>query len=348
MTKPPGKNSVVAKDNSIIGAIAKFDLSELRLVHYCISYYDSRSSDNRTFEATVQDFKNIFPITTKDAYAVIRRAVIGVNSKPLILDDPKKTSLWTWFSGFEYFKGEGRFKFKITPEIIPYLLGLKDTFTRYRLKNVSLFRLAATWKLYENLKRWEAAREWSVSLDELKILLGVAGKYPRWSSFKQRVIDPAVDEVNEQSDLEVSWEKEKRGRRVVGIVFFIDQRQPDDVINIQNPKEGLLKALLDNGVHTKTAKNYVTKLYQMDKVADALQKVPKIKANWEKAERPCPLQKYVLGAIKTEFFQQRLFDDDQPVDEPEHKEALECWQGFNQRNKTCKVRERGQLEPVDN
>ena len=340
MRTKPDHNSVVAKSNSIIDKLAKFELSELRLIAYCLAHYDSRTEQNRTFTATTSDLKKIFPINEKSAYRVIRKTVLSLAKKPAEFTEGKTIKLYHWFSGMEYQTDTGTFTFRVSSEMQPYLLGLKGTFTRYRLKDVYQFRAASTWKLYENVKRYEAIRSWSVELDELKLLLGVAGKYPKWYEFQRRIIAPAVDEINKQSDLEVSWEKEKRGRRVVGIVFFIDQRQPDDVINIENPKEALLKSLLDYGVHGKSTKDYVVKLDRLGRTTDALKRLPKIKSSWEKAGRPCSLQQYVLGAIRNEFIQKKLFDDE-PEGGPNHKEALECWLGFQKSGKPCKVRERG-------
>lgn len=71
--------SIVAKDNSLVGLLAKFELSELRLIAFCLAHYDSRTNNNREIEARVDDLKEIFSMTTKDAYSIVRRAVIGIN-----------------------------------------------------------------------------------------------------------------------------------------------------------------------------------------------------------------------------------------------------------------------------
>jgi len=46
---------------------------------------------------------------------------------------------------------------------------------------------ATTWKLHELLKRWVSAKKWSMGLDELRLLLGVAGRYPRWDNLKNKL-----------------------------------------------------------------------------------------------------------------------------------------------------------------
>jgi len=62
-------------------------------------------------------------------------------------------------------------------------------------------------------------------LDDLRNRLGVpSGKLPRWSNFKQKVLDQAVSEVNQLSGLEVSYEAIKRGRRVDRVALTWTQR----------------------------------------------------------------------------------------------------------------------------
>ena len=175
MENKPNQNSVVAKHNDLIGQMAKFELSELRLIAYCLAHYDSRKEDNCTFRARVEDFTELFPIDSSNAYRVIRQTMLSLGKKPLEFKEGSECHYWNWFSGFTYNEGNGEFKFKITPEIQPYLLKLEGTFTRYRLRDVYQFRAASTWKLYELLKQWVTKKKWDVDLNELRLLLGVAG-----------------------------------------------------------------------------------------------------------------------------------------------------------------------------
>jgi len=57
-------------------------------------------------------------------------------------------------------------------------------------------------------------------LDDLRRRLGVEpGKLERWIHFKQRVLDPAIAEVNHISGLAISYELVKTGRKVTAIVM---------------------------------------------------------------------------------------------------------------------------------
>ena len=53
-----------------------------------------------------------------------------------------------------------------------------------------------------------------IDLDKLRDLLGSGDSYPSWSAFRQKVLDRAVDDVNDNSDFRVVYETKKRGRGV--------------------------------------------------------------------------------------------------------------------------------------
>ena len=72
----------------------------------------------------------------------------------------------------------------------------------------------------------KAERFIQISLDDLKEVLSIRNnEYARWSHFKQRVLDPAVDEINTnsmQSTFKVEYETvTAKKRKVAGVKFFL-------------------------------------------------------------------------------------------------------------------------------
>lgn len=327
----PDHNSVVAKSNNLIAQMAKFNLSELRLIAYCLAHYDSRSLHNRAFTARVDDLVKLFPIDEKSAYAVVRQAMLNLGKKPLEFIEGKKHHYWNWFSGFTYDVGTGEFEFKITEEIQPYLLKLEGNFTPYRLSDVYQFKSASTWKLYELLKQWVKKRSWDIDLEELRLLLGVYGKYPLWNDLNRWLLTPAVAEINELSDIKVNFTKVKRGRSVVGLVWTITPKKrgedESNTIDIKSPQILLCEELVKIGVAAKTAENYARKAENNGKADHILSKLPKIIKRAKK-----PKQKYVLGAITDELRQQSLYPD-QEAQAVAYREAVKC---FADRGGKCK------------
>lgn len=295
-------NSVVTKTNELIENLAKFSLSELRLISFCLSHYDARKPENRTITARVEDLADIFVMDKKSAYGVVRAAMLSINNKPYeYLGDDDYEYFENWFTGFGYKKGEGKFKFRISPDMQPHLLGLAGSFTSFRLKDVYRFKSPTAWKLYENLARWRTAGRWPVKLDELKHSLGIAGKYSRWDSFKERVIDPSLEEINAHTDIKVEYTTEKDGRPVVGLVFLIDKKVDPEIINLSSREEEIYKLLLGHGMKTKTAQEYARKVNASDRADIIISKLPGMAERARNSKDNT--QKYFTGALRLELNQ---------------------------------------------
>ena len=64
-------------------------------------------------------------------------------------------------------------------------------------------------------------------------MLDLGDKYPRVNSLRQRVLDPALAEINKHTDLRVVMTPERKGRTVIGFYFDITQ---DDQIPLDLPE----------------------------------------------------------------------------------------------------------------
>lgn len=319
---PPTHNAVVTKRNALLPKLAKMELSELRLLSYCLAHYDSRPGTEEKFHqqtrveftATVKDLLSIFSyMDEKSAYAVVRKAVKGINSKPFeetytMPDGDEVEVLFYWFSGFRYYKKKGEFTFSLSPDIVYDVLDQNRTFTRFRLKDVYQFRSSITWKLYELLKQWAVAGRWSVDLDELRMSLGIPGKYPTWTNIKQWVLDKSIKEINEQSDIAVKYEKKKRVRAVTGIVFFINSKEAEAKAN--DPKliatvgdtNRDVRLLMGEGLNQANAE-HLSRL-AADANKDLSVFLDRVVARYEAKsddERPASKQAYIYKALYSEF-----------------------------------------------
>ena len=98
-------------------------------------------------------------------------------------------------------------------------------------------------RLYEILKSYEYQHKKVFEIEELKRLLS-AEKYILFSDIKKRVLDLAMREINDLSDINVTYESIKEGRKFEKIEFSIklkkdlDERlstwaKIDEVINVK-------------------------------------------------------------------------------------------------------------------
>jgi plasmid replication initiation protein len=141
---------------------------------------------------------------------------------------PKLKKLETrWISSIGYFPEEGKIALCFAQNILPYLSGLKGTFTKYELKHVGNMNSVYAIRLYELLMQWKSAGKREIAIDWLKKQFQIENLYPDMHNFKKRVINPAVKEINEHSNFSVSWEQRKTGRKVTHLTFTFAEKQPE-------------------------------------------------------------------------------------------------------------------------
>ncbi len=65
----------------------------------------------------------------------------------------------------------------------------------------------------------------SISIEDFRFMLDLGTRYKQFNDLLKRVIEPSVDEINEQSDLKVTATPQKTGRKFTHIKFTIKQKQ---------------------------------------------------------------------------------------------------------------------------
>ena len=74
--------------------------------------------------------------------------------------------------------------------------------------------------------QWKSTGKREVEIDWLKKQLQLDDSYERMNNFKARVIDPAINDINKNSNYNVSWTQRKTGRRVTHLTFQFSEKLP--------------------------------------------------------------------------------------------------------------------------
>jgi radical SAM superfamily enzyme YgiQ (UPF0313 family) len=108
----------------------------------------------------------------------------------------------------------------VEPEIKPLLLQLQKNFTAYELQNVVRLGVYPI-RIYELLKQYEHIGFRVLTIEQLKKMFELTNEYPRFSNFYQKIIQPAIKEINLHTDLKViDVERKKEGKNVVALKFI--------------------------------------------------------------------------------------------------------------------------------
>ncbi|EPY98808.1 replication initiation protein [Mannheimia haemolytica] len=230
-----GTNLVVVKANSLIEASYRLSIDEVRILALTIGTMDPMSNQ-KIFDFTVADFVREFPeISMDNAYKQIQAAIKRIYERSVRTEDSNGVTEFRWVSSRTYFKKEGRFRIAMTDEVMPYLTQLKGQFTQYQLKNIAYFNSVHSIRIYELITQYRNVGSREITVEDLKKWLQVEDKYPRFNSFNQRVIEPAITEINERSDLFVDIEQIKRGRSIYALNFTIKSKKSTVGTELKRP-----------------------------------------------------------------------------------------------------------------
>lgn len=128
-------------------------------------------------------------------------------------------------------------KIQLDPDMKPYLLRLKSNYTKYEYAYTLRMTHKATPRLYELLKSYHYDKlkpyDKSFDVDELRDILDANGKdtYKQFRYFRHFILEPAIDEINDQTDINVSISTRKQGRIVVEVTFHIEPKPGIDALD---------------------------------------------------------------------------------------------------------------------
>ena len=218
----------VVKHNSIIEAGYRLSIYENRILLTCISQINSMGEVdlNDYFSVTVQDLVGLIGLDNKITYMHLEKAADKLLSRLIIIDLPDNIILKThWVSSVKYIKKTGTVKLKFSQDMIPYISQIRREFTQYRLNNVLMFKSNYSIRVYELLVKWSGEHK-TVTVDWLKKQFQLETKYTRIGDLKKYVLDIAVKEINQYSDMNVQYSQIKQGRNVTGFKFEYSLKHP--------------------------------------------------------------------------------------------------------------------------
>ncbi|MCG7584574.1 replication initiation protein [Photobacterium sp. OFAV2-7] len=228
----------VVHSNDLVEAAYTLSIDEMRLIGLAATKVDSRKENPGEIKISPREFAQAFNLNPDFVHANLKKAVKSIMRKPIVMSEGGKTEEYAWLTKNSYHvdSREGAaVTLKFSPEITPYLFDLKERFTIISFDNLTKLNTRFSFRLYQwlikakNLNSRKNNTETCVELDIewMKKQSGLSGKYERWGDFKEYVLTPAVEKINNNTDLSVLWEPKRTGRsyRKVNFRYVIDEKR---------------------------------------------------------------------------------------------------------------------------
>ena len=238
-------NDLVVKSNTLINASYSLTLAEQRLIGLAIVKANNQHKEvdtNTMLVVTAAEYVDMFKVDRAAAYMALKDASERLFSRYFTYDiysreygkeydlkPPRKLSTSDdlikvksrWVQKIAYRERSGAVYFQFSTDLIPLITNLKEYFTSYYLSQTADFSSSYATRLFELLMQWKSTNSIPVmALHELRNSLGVEeNQYKLVADFKKRVLDIAVNQINETTDYKIEYEQHKEGRTITGFSF---------------------------------------------------------------------------------------------------------------------------------
>jgi plasmid replication initiation protein len=307
------EDKLIVKANQIIEASFRLTLQEQRIILYMAAQIKSNDEDFKPIRVSLSEFADIIGVKDPN-YVYMQQVTRQLLEKVMTIKQENNIVLQIgWISSAKYFQNTGYVELQFDPNLKPYLLQLKERFTRYKLKHVIRLCHSYSIRFYELLKQYESIGWRYFDLKELMWILGIEeGEYKLYADFKRFILKPVKEEFDVkynkgELDFTFEFEEVKESRKVVGIRFVIlkpnqlaldFQEEQTDTSEIQIDSKKLVDELLAMKL-TKRQANSKVKKYPAERILRNIELTKQKNAKGEVDNLPA----FLIDAIDNDYAQ---------------------------------------------
>lgn len=242
----PAETDVVSIRQHNVITSARYDYSacQMDIFFYLLSQLRRHDEPNHEYTLYIKDVEQ--RTGRQWNYQQLREATADMGSRMFEVDNKQGYQQLWMFQRVEYVKGKGCLQIQLAEPIRPFLFNLKENFTSYELHSALKLSSKYAKRIYQLVSQWkdlDTTPTWS--LDDFKQMLYLKdpkGKEPELfqniSQLKARVLDVAVRQINEHTDLRIDYILSKKGKAYESVRFTIDRQQPRQLhIEFDQPTE---------------------------------------------------------------------------------------------------------------
>ena len=232
------EDNLVYQSNNLINANYDMTALEQKILLINISIINKKDTDFGLNVFRIKDLADLLQCSPELLYRDLPKLSKKIISKVVEVYNSEKDEL-EQFNIIHYAKyknKKGIVEFEINPRAKPYLLQLESFFSSFELKNA--LRLVGKYsiRLYQIIKASLYKREMYIPLEEFKNTLKLTQKsYDRFNNITNKILIPSTEEINQKTDMELSYETVLSGRKAIGIKFKMKDKhcviKPKEISN---------------------------------------------------------------------------------------------------------------------
>lgn len=232
-------DTVVVKSNRLIQQSRfRLNLQQQKIILYLVSQIDYKDDDFKLYTFGIKDFCRICGIDSVGGknYQILKDSLQQLRDKSLyIMLEDETEALVGWLDKVYLNQKKGIVQIRLDSDLKPYLLHLRENFTRYELVYTLRMKHKVSPRLYEVLKSYHyndlKPYEKEFDIDALRTLLDAdKDTYKQFKYFNCYVLAPAIKEINEQTDIHITATPLRSGRKVYAVRIRIERRDTPGIM----------------------------------------------------------------------------------------------------------------------
>ena len=235
-------SELIVKDNALMNASYNLDLVEQRLI--LLAILEARESGkginaNDPLTVHAESYINQFGVHRTTAYQALKDACKDLFARQFSYQEKRERGRANitsrWVSQVAYIDETATVEVIFAPAVVPLITRLEEQFTKYDIEQISGLSSAYAVRLYELLICWRSTGKTPIiELGEFRKRIGVLDtEYQRMDVFKRGVLELALKQVNEHTDITATYEQHKKGRTITGFSFKFKQKKKTE---LETPK----------------------------------------------------------------------------------------------------------------
>ena len=223
---------IVEKSKALVWAqFQDYSPGELKILDTYLSRINPREPDASLVTFTKKEYAELMGLDSDIRTEQLKTYTGGLLSNVVTIDLPEKGYVqYPLFSEAKCYldekSGQVTIEVDCNPKLKPAFFDIaRNGYVRYQLKNIISLKSQYSVRLYPKLK--DRPFGWTVSVAELREMLGAtAASYDVFKDFNKHVLQKAVKEINDITDITVTTENVRKGRSVDSIRFKVTEKSP--------------------------------------------------------------------------------------------------------------------------
>ena len=222
---------IVAKSKSLVWAkFQDYSPGELKILDTYLSRINPRKPESSLVSFTKKEYAELMGLDSDIRTEQLKTYTGGLLSNVVTIDLPERGYVqYPLFSEAKCYRDDKTGQVTIEVDCNHKLKEAffdiaQNGYVRYQLKNIISLKSQYSVRLYPKLK--DRPFGWTVQVSELREMLGAtAASYDVFKDFNKHVLQKAVKEINEITDITVETENIRKGRSVVAIKFKVEEKK---------------------------------------------------------------------------------------------------------------------------